>query len=140
MSLYLISPKPYSRSRLHTFIPIIAFITCHIPKVVPAYIKPIDCMTMTYGMKTQEWEVELVREREAVKAATGYIDPSQFSDDREGEIAARDEYVGKIIPLDEAKHEAFRLARFTMKNVTIDVKIKGQDDDMEIVRPEVRAA
>lgn len=71
---------------------------------------------------------------------TGYIDPNQFSDDREGEIAGRDEYVGKTMPLDEARHEAFRLARFTMKAVTVDVKIKGQDDDIEIVRPTARVA
>jgi hypothetical protein len=94
-------------------------------------------MTM---MQTQQWERDLLNEREAVKAATGYIDPNQFSDDREGEIASRDEYVGKTISLDEAKHEAFRLARFTMKAVTIDVKIKGEDDDIEIVRPTARVA
>jgi hypothetical protein len=91
-------------------------------------------------MQTQEWGRQLVAEREAVKAATGYICPTQFSDDREGEIASRDENVGKTMPLDEAEHEAFRLARFTMKPVTVDVKIKGQDDDIEIVRPEVRVA
>ncbi|MBZ9674510.1 hypothetical protein [Mesorhizobium sp. ES1-1] len=90
--------------------------------------------------QTQQWERDLVNEREAVKAATGYICPNQFGDDREGEIASRDEYVGKTMPLDEAKHEAFRLARSTMKNVTVDVKIKGQDDDIEIVRPTARVA
>ncbi|WP_292146909.1 hypothetical protein [Mesorhizobium sp.] len=95
-------------------------------------------MTMNYGVT--EFEREYAREREAITNAQGYIDPNQFSDDREGEIASRDEYVGKTMPPDEAKHEAFRLARFTMKPVRVDVKIKGQDDDIEIVRPEVRVA
>jgi hypothetical protein len=97
----------------------------------------MEVMTMT---QIQRWDIELIREREAIEAATGYIDPNQFDDDREGEIASRDEHVDKIMPLDEAKHEAFRLARYTMRAVTVNVKIKGQDDDIEIVRPTARVA
>ncbi|RVD58899.1 hypothetical protein EN866_19335 [Mesorhizobium sp. M2D.F.Ca.ET.223.01.1.1] len=91
-------------------------------------------------MHTQEWERERERECQAVKNATGYIDPNQFDDDRDGELAARDEYVDQTLPLDEAKHEAFRIARFLMKPVRIDVKIEGMDDDIEIVQPTVRVA
>lgn len=69
--------------------------------------------------------------------AIGYIDPDQFKND---EVRYRDEFVGKHLPLDEAKFEAFLIARYFMRPIRVDITMKGEDDDFEIVQPAARVA
>ncbi|MBY5649952.1 hypothetical protein HFO45_17040 [Rhizobium leguminosarum] len=67
---------------------------------------------------------------------TYYIDPNQFK----GDEAFSD---GVDVPIEcesTARGIAFRLARLTGQNVSIDVRREGEDDDIIVVKPEVKVA
>ncbi|TBG41860.1 hypothetical protein ELG77_08795 [Rhizobium leguminosarum] len=67
---------------------------------------------------------------------TYYIDPNQFKGDE-----AFSEGVDTQLDCEsEARGVAFRLARLTGQNVSIDVRCKGEDDDVIVVKPQVRVA
>ncbi|ARQ13121.1 hypothetical protein NXC12_PD00008 (plasmid) [Rhizobium etli] len=67
---------------------------------------------------------------------TFYIDPNQF----DGDQAFADGVDTKLECESTARDTAFRLARLTGKNVTIDVRCEGEDDDIIVVKPQVKVA
>lgn len=67
---------------------------------------------------------------------TYYIDPNQFK----GDEAFAD---GVDVPMEcesTARGIAFRIARLTGQNVTIDVRCEGEDDDIIVVNPKITVA
>ncbi|MGR8960501.1 hypothetical protein [Rhizobium leguminosarum] len=67
---------------------------------------------------------------------TYYIDPNQFN----GDEAFADGVDVAMECESTARGIAFRLARLTGKNVSIDVRCEGEDDDIIIVNPKITVA
>ncbi|NEH32637.1 hypothetical protein [Rhizobium ruizarguesonis] len=67
---------------------------------------------------------------------TYYIDPNQFK----GDEAFAEGVDTKLDDESTARCIAFRLARLSGQNVSIDVRCEGEDDDIIVVKPTVKVA